>query len=172
MPHYLGVAAPKEKPPPPPPVPAAAAAADPRVPAPKEKPADMAAAAGTAAERSPEAAAGPVGGDPGRAVAACSGASMAAQSLIAPGDHFELSGGSDRADTSHAPYARPPQCTTGQPNRPPALKATVTCGTAPPLHPHSTIGPVQPPWDKAGGAAGQGCGAREGHTLVGGSIRG
>lgn len=66
-PVELGVAAPKEKPPPPPPppAPAAAAAAEPRVPAPKEKPVDMAAAAGTAGERGWETAAGPSGGGRG-----------------------------------------------------------------------------------------------------------
>lgn len=62
-PRYLGVAVPKEKPPTAPPPPAPAAAVEPRVPAPKEKPVDMAAAAGTAGERGrePAARAGSVG---------------------------------------------------------------------------------------------------------------
>lgn len=69
VPRYLGVAAPKENPPPPPPpAPAAAAAAEPKVPVPKEKPADIAAAVGTAGERGWKAA----------AAAASSGAAAAA----------------------------------------------------------------------------------------------
>lgn len=66
-PRYLGAVVPKENPPPPPPppAPAAAAAAEPRVPAPKEKPADMA-AAGTAAERGRETASGGGGVPAGR----------------------------------------------------------------------------------------------------------
>lgn len=55
-PRYLGVAVPKEKPPTAPPPPAPPAAVEPRVPAPKEKPVDMA-AAGTAGERGQEPAA-------------------------------------------------------------------------------------------------------------------
>lgn len=124
-PRYLGVAVPKEKPPTAPP-PAPAVAVEPRVPAPKEKPADMAAvagAAGTGGKRSlePAARAGWVGERVGAGVAA-------PQPRMAPAATCGASGGTERAD-GRRPRS-PPRARRGAPrDSPVTLKATATRGT-------------------------------------------